>query len=194
MPALYPVVEFAQLDTTDRRLHLGHTQVATKEIVHPAKAARRQASLLRCGVASTVVLEGPGLLPQGLRAGQQHAALAAGRDDLVLAEGEGGQVAERADRAAVDAGAMRLGTVLDHAQVVFGREFENRCHVAGPAGQVDDQDGPRTWGDSWPDRVSGQVLTVRLDIGEDLVSGPDVEHPNGEFQVPRCRLPAPPRG
>jgi hypothetical protein len=87
-------------------------------------------------VALAVVFVRPGALPDDRIVGDEHAAFAARRHDLVLAERERARMPETAGDASVAGRAVALSAVFDHLQTVFSRDLEDRLHVARPAGEV----------------------------------------------------------
>ena len=97
----------------------------------------------------------------------------ADRQDLVLAEGEGGRVAsQRADRSAAVRAAVRLRAVLDDDEVVFGGECDDRVHVDRPAAEVDRDDRAGPLGEHGGDGGGGDVGAVAVDVGAHRASRP----------------------
>ena len=104
---LMPVRKPAELNAPDGGLHLGHAPIGADALMQPTKAGLVLAVV--DGIkALAVILQGPGLVPERLVIGHQHAAFATCGDDLVLAKGKGSDVAEPADRAALVTGAHGL--------------------------------------------------------------------------------------
>lgn len=164
-PRRHPVVKAPQLDPADGGLHFGHPPVGAEGLVQPAEPGRVLAAVNRVK-ALAMVLESPGAFIEGAVAGGQHPPLPAGGHDLVLAEGKGRGIAEGPDRLPLVACTVGLGAVLDDLDPVFGRQFQQRVHVAGPAGEMDGDDRLRAGGDQGTDRLGAQVLTHRIDIGD----------------------------
>ena len=151
-----------------------------------------------------VVLVGPGGAPHALVVEGEESAFAAGGEDRVLAEAEGGEVAEGADGPAVDGGALRLGAVLDHGDAVRAGEVHEFGHVDGPAAEVDGDDRLGAGGEVRLHRGCIQVAAVAVDVdehrrgaahdggggggdegaggGDDLVAGADAEGDQGELE------------
>ena len=113
-----------------------------------------------------MVPEGGGFGPELLVIRGQHAALAAGGNDLVMAEGKRGYVPHGADFDPANAGAMGLGAVLDKAQPALLGQGSQPCHVAGPACQVNRYDRAGGGSQRGADRLGGDVLAVQVNIGE----------------------------
>ena len=78
---------------------------------------------------------------------RQQVAFAAGREDLVLAEAEVGEIAEGADGGGVDSGAAGFGAVHDHRGIVHVGEVHQGGNVDGPTAEVDGVDGLGAWGE-----------------------------------------------
>jgi len=99
--------------------------------------------------------------------GEDEAALAAGA--VVLAEhgGEGGEVAEGAERLAVERREMGLGAVLDHGDAVLACEGHDAGHVDGLAADVGDHDGAGQRRDQLRDRLGAGVVAAGLGVGDD---------------------------
>ncbi len=203
----HPPIQFRQLQSPDRGLHLGHAHIRAEGRVHPAEAGAVLLVEHRV-VVLAVILDRPGPAPQVVVAGDQHAALAAGRHDLVLAEGERRHVADPADRPPVPGGAVRLGAVFDHDEVVLGRQRHETVHVAGPPRMVNRDHGPGSRRQHRFDGLRSDVLRLRADVGEnrraaeahdaarrgdegprgyhDLVARPDARGFQREFQCYRA--------
>src|SRR5690606_39127120 len=88
-----------------------------------------------------VVLVGPHRIPECPVIGGDHATLAPGGHDLVLAEGPRTDMPDAAHCPALVSRAMGLGTLLDHIQLVLSSQRHDRIHVARPASQMDTDDG-----------------------------------------------------
>jgi len=117
VPSRVPGGEFAELDAADGGLDLGDAPVGAEGFVDVAEAGWVVA--LKDGlVALAVVFVGPGVAPHAFVVEGEEAAFAGGGEDLVLAEAEGGEVAEGADGSVVDGGAMGLCAVFDDGDVV----------------------------------------------------------------------------
>ena len=108
----------------------------------------------------------PRSLPHVLIVGHHHAAVATGAHDLVLAEREGGGVAETAHASTIDRGPMGLRTIFDDLDVVLLGPFHDGRHVAWPAGQMDDDGRACTWRSGRLECCDGEILGVPIDIGE----------------------------
>src|SRR5262249_6354942 len=89
-----PLRQLAQRDSSHGRLDLAQSPVGSKRVVQPPKSGRtsRPVDLV---IIFSMVLVGPHALPQIVGVGGDHAALAGGSHDLVLAERKRGCVAER---------------------------------------------------------------------------------------------------
>jgi hypothetical protein len=105
-------------------------------------------------------------LPGGLILDRQKPAFAAGRDDLVLAEREGGCIAEAADALAADFGTMRLCTVFDNFDVAAPDDVHDAWNVSRPAGEVHRNDRPRPLAEHSCDGFGGDVTALIVDVGE----------------------------
>ena len=81
-----------QLQPADRRLHLGHAPVGASSQSASGSPAR---CAVQIGVIAAPDVPDSGALPGLLVVEHQHAAFAAGGDDLFLAERERGRVARR---------------------------------------------------------------------------------------------------
>src|SRR5690606_7744833 len=112
-----PLRHATQLHATYYGLHFKHAGVGSKAFVKPAVARRVIAFVDGCP-ALAVVLPGPHGRPERAIVRGDHAAFAAGGHDLVLAEGPGTNVADRADRAALVSSTVRLGAVFDDPEVM----------------------------------------------------------------------------
>src|ERR1700681_4507280 len=118
-------------------------------------------------VTFAVISQAPGARPNVWVVGNQHAALATGGHDLVLAERKSCRISQRANWPAFVSRALRLRTILDHPQIAFFRERENSIHFARPAGQMDNDNRP---GPRCHDALNGfgcDVLTLRVYISAD---------------------------
>ena len=115
--------------------------------------------------------------PTGVAVGGEHAAFAAGGDDLVLAEGEGADVADRAHRSPFVACAVSLRAVLDHVQAMLlrGRSRIWSMSHGQPAKMHRDD---RLWcAASEPrDGLGGDVLAVAIDVGKHRRGAPQRTH------------------
>jgi len=201
--ASVPVGELAELDAADGGLDLEHAPVGAEGFVDVAEAGRVVAFVDGL-VALAVVLVGPGGAPPALVVHGEEAAFAAGGDDLVLAETEGGEVAEGAHGPAVDGGALGLGAVFDDGDAVGAGEVHEVGQVDGPAAEVDGDDRLGAGGEVGLHRGCIQVAAVAVDVGEhrrgaahdgggggrdegagggdDLVAGADAEGYQGELE------------
>ncbi len=72
-------------------------------------------------------------------AGRDHSA-AAGRDDLVAIEAEARELAELSDGPPAIPRSAAFGRVLDHGEIEFAREREDRIHVHGMSEDVHGND------------------------------------------------------
>ena len=181
---LDPALELAELAAADRGLHLGEPEVGAEALMQPAIAGRMLA--LEDGlVALAMVLVLPGPLPQPPPVGEQHAALAAGGHDLVLAEREAADVAEGADWTPFVQCAVGLGTVLDQHQVAVPNELQQRVHVARVPAQVNADHDPRSGGQHSLDAGRGQVLGISVDVGEHRPAASQRNHSGGGEKGPR---------
>ena len=164
-PLPMPVAEVLQLTQAENRLHRRHAHVGSKALVQPTEA-RLLLPRLDGGSRFSVILEAPCGIPQPVVVNGQEPSLPARRDDLVLTERKDGDIAERTDRTALVFGTVSLGTVLNQPQIVLLSQFGDGIHVAGPAGEMhnDNRLGPR--GQLGGDRVGGQVLAIGVDVGE----------------------------
>ena len=160
-----PAGHTAELDAADHRLGLHHPPVAAEALVQPAEA-RPVLALVDRLPALAVVLQRPHARPQPALVGGDHAALAAGGHDLVLAERPGPDMADGAHRAALVARPVGLGAVLDDLQAALGGQGHDRVHVAGPAGQVHADHRPGARGQHRADARGGDVLRIAVDLGE----------------------------
>lgn len=154
-----------QLDAADRRLHFEHAPVGAEAFVQPAET-RRVLALVHGLIALAVVLERPHRAPQRFVVRRDHATLAARGHDLVLAEAPGARMADGAEHAALVHGAMGLGTVLDDPQSMPVGQVHDRPHVAGPARQVDADDGLRARRQDGRDRAGRNIAAIGLDVSE----------------------------
>src|SRR3546814_19992650 len=75
---------------------------------------------------------------------EEHAAFAAGRDDLVGAIGECRRVAEGTHRPAAKRRALRLRAILYHLQVMRPRQRHRLLHFPGPARKLN-ENGTAAW-------------------------------------------------
>src|SRR6185295_1724539 len=143
----------------EHRLDLEHSPIGAEALVHPAVAGRVRA-LINRRPALAMVLVRPHPRPQLRVVGSHHPALAAGGDDLVLAEGPGADLAERADAAAIDPRAMGLGAILDDREAAPVRKVAQRNHLARPAAEVHRKDRPGPFADDPFDTVGADVAAV----------------------------------
>ena len=90
-------------------------------------------------------------------------------------EGQGGEVAEPAQRPVAVAGEDGVGGVLDHEQVVAPGDLEDRVHVAAHAGVVDRHDRPGPGRDGRLDHRLVDVQRVGPDVHEDGRGAPEDE-------------------
>jgi len=160
-----PLGQPLQLDATDGALQFGEAKVGAEALVYPAEAGG-MLSLEDRLMGFAVVFEGPHGVPEIGMFGCDHAALAGGGEDLVLAEAPGGHIAEAAHGLSMDAGAMGLGTVFDHGETLGAGQIEDRGHVGGPAAEVHHRDGLGAGGDQRRDRVGGDGTAFSVNIGE----------------------------
>ncbi len=152
--------QLTQLNAPDGGLHFGQAPVGAEGLVEPAKSWRVAAT--EDGVvALAVILERPGGLVEAGVVGGEHATFAARGHGLVLAEGEGGHVAEAADRATAIRGAVGLGAIFDDLEAELASQRENGIHVAGPASEVNGHHGPGARSDGGAKSFSGNGLAVR---------------------------------
>ena len=98
--------------------------------------------------------------------GDDHAAFAAGREVLALAEAEAADVADRTGGAALVDAAEALRAVFDDLQIVLLRDRHDRVHVGDDAVEVDHHDRLRALGDV-PLDVGGIEGVVGGRVGED---------------------------
>jgi hypothetical protein len=103
-----------------------------------------------------------------------HAAIARGGEDLVVAETPGGHITEAAHGLAVNAGAMGLDAVFDHGEAVGVDQLVDRGHVSALG--VIPSAGSDAPGESYKaaNRVSPQRNTSP---GPRQASGPRLEPP-----------------
>ena len=105
-------------------------------------------------------------LPEHIRpAGDDHAALSAGRDVLGMAEREAPDVAKRTDGPSPVFAAEALGAVLDDEDPPFPRKREKRTHVRDLSVQVDDDHRLRPRRQDLRDRLRVEKM-VLADIRE----------------------------
>ena len=110
--------------------------------------------------------------------GDKQAAVAIGAEVLGGEEGEGAGVAQAtglvpgAVAVAAVAGTNGLGAILQHHQVVFVRQGEERLHLRRAAEQVHGQDGLGPFGDGRLDQGHIDVEGLPVDVHEDRC-GPD---------------------
>src|SRR5580765_2492825 len=97
--------------------------------------------------------------------GSNHPAFAAGRHDLVLAKREGAGIPHGAHLTSLVRGSMRLCAVFHNSQLTLMSEFQNRIHVARPAGKVNSHDGARPWREYPLDGSSGKILALTINVG-----------------------------
>ena len=97
--------------------------------------------------------------------GDDDSALACGHV-LALLQAEAADVADRPDQASIALRPVGLRCVLDDGQVVSFGQLEDGTHAARVAEQVRDDDRPGTRGDPGSDRLGGDVVGQRVDVGE----------------------------
>jgi len=162
-----PLGQMLEHEASDGGLHLGEPVVGAGSLAHPAEGGGPVCVAARLRGTLAVVLVGPHGLPEVTPGGGDHAALAAGGQDLVLAEGEAADDSHAADGPAPVEGAVGLGAVLDDRKAsVFG-EGEDAVHLAGPASEVHEDDRLGPTGEHRRDCLRSQVLAIAVDVGED---------------------------
>ena len=130
---LCPRVEMGELRAEDRRLERVEAAV-------PPTAHRVVLGLL------SVVPQEPGALG-GRWVGRRHgAAVAEGAEVLRRVEAEGGRVGDRAGTRSAVLGADRLGSILDHLEIVRAGKREDPIEIRALAVEVDGEDRPRPLG------------------------------------------------
>src|SRR5690606_6868966 len=164
-PRSRPVPHPLELNTPDNALHLGHPPVGAKAVMQPAKA-RRVVTLIYCIPRFAMILVRPHTLPQLTIIGRDHAPFTPSGHDLVLAEGPGSNMTDRADRAPLVPGTMGLGTVLDHKQIMLAGQFHDRVHITGPTSQMHTDDGLGALSQHRPNGVGSHVLRIRIHISK----------------------------
>ena len=161
-----PLVEALELAEADRGLDLGHAEVVADAAVHVELLALHDEEVeLRLDVVA-VVTDGTDLPREVLVVADDHAAFAAGREVLGLAEREAADRTDGAGLLALVHAAEALRAVLDHEEVVLLRDLHDRIHVGDHAVEVDDDDGLRLLGDRGLDLL-GIEEVVRPDVDED---------------------------
>jgi hypothetical protein len=126
--ALEDLRKAIELGETERRLHRRHAVIEADLRVVVAPSRRH------CVVAKQPQT------PIELRVRGEHHPAFAGRHHLVAVEAEARDVAERADRAAAVARAVRLGRVLDEHRAGAPRDVAERRHVARLTVEMDGDD------------------------------------------------------
>ena len=171
-----PDRQLFQLQQADRGRDLGHPPVGADPVVQPAKAGLRGPIEGALAVLA-MILERPGIFIGIIVAKRDEPTLAAGRDDLVLAEGEGGRVAEAPDRQAVYLCAVRLGAILDDVDAALPGQRHDRRHVRRPAAKMHRDDRLGSGRDRGGDGFGIDVAAVPVDIDEhrDGADQPDAE-------------------
>src|SRR3546814_13264940 len=104
-----------------------------------------------------MILVRPCHLPWRFLPEEEHAAFAAGRDDLVGAIGECRRVAEGTHRPAAKRRAMRLRALLYPLQVMPPRQSQGSIHFAGPASPMNGAGGTGTRRQDEPSRGARAV-------------------------------------
>src|SRR5205085_6267412 len=110
-PRIGPGIELGELDEADRGLDSGEAPVGADRIVEPAEQAGMDCGRVHLLPALAMVLIRPGPFPEIAVPEAGEAALAAGADDLVLAERKGRRVAEASGRPAFNRSALRLRAI-----------------------------------------------------------------------------------
>jgi len=99
--------------------------------------------------------------------GRHHAAIAESPQVLRREEAEAAEMAERSSGLALELCADGLGCVLDHNQVVPQRDIHDAVHIGHLPIQVHGDDGLRLFSDSCFDQGRVDVVSGRIDVGED---------------------------
>src|SRR3546814_14618237 len=107
----------AELLKSDRRLHLRQPEVRSKGVVEPAERVAGCWRFNRPPVLAMILVR-PCHLPWRFLPEEEHAAFAAGRDDLVGAIGECRRVAEGTQLPAATRRALRPRAIPYHPQVM----------------------------------------------------------------------------
>src|SRR5579859_5116751 len=94
---------------------------------------RRMLAVISTLERFAVVFKAPGAIPDFLVVGCNHSAFAAGRQNLVLATGECGDIPKGANRTVFRRGAESLRAIFDHFDSERARERKDRIHIARPA-------------------------------------------------------------
>src|SRR5690606_38571252 len=128
-------VELPELSPTDGCLDFGQAPVGAQACVKPAKPRTVFRGLDPVPILAVIFVR-PSSLPQGLVVGGQHPAFSGGRHDLVLAEGEGGDIGEATDATTSMCGAVGLSAVLDQRDAVVVAQVHDGIHVARPASEM----------------------------------------------------------
>ena len=184
--------DLLHLRAADGGLQIGHAEIEAHRAVH-------EFVLLAEGQG----LEGTHLGGQRGVVGHAHAALAGG-DDFVRVETEATDVAKGAGALAVELRAVRLGAVLDDAEVVRAGELQHRAHVDGMAEEVDDENGLGARRAETGELRGVEIEGVRLDVhgdggralvehseegrhvrergGEDFIAGTNAEGGEGDLE------------
>ena len=131
----------------------------------PAKA-RRVFAVVDSLVALAVILITPSLFPDGPLIGRDHAAFPSSVHDLILAEGKGTYIAQRAYGSPFISGSVTLSTILNHLQSVLACQCNDRVHITRPASQMHRDDGLGPCCQQRSDGFGSNVLAVRIDIGD----------------------------
>ena len=120
----------------------------------------------RVAISPTFVDEEEHAAGETVVVGNDDAALT-GRDVLPLLEAECSERTERPDLSAIVARHERLRAILDDRNAVRVRELLDRFHVGWIAEQMGNDDSPRSGRDRPLDRFGGDVVRMRVDVGED---------------------------
>ena len=135
-----PLVEAQELAEADRRLDLRHAEVVADAAVDvELLALHLQEVELRLDVIA-VVAHRTDLPREIVVVAAHHAALAARREVLGLAEREAADRADRARLLPLVHTAEALRTILNHVELVLLRDLHDRIHVGDHAVEMDDDD------------------------------------------------------
>ena len=160
-----PLVEAGELAEADRALDLRHAEVVADAAVDVELLALHLEEVeLRAHVIA-VVAHRTALPGEVVVVAADHAAFAARREVLGLAEREAADRADRARLLALVLAAEALRAVLNHVEIVLLRNLHDRIHVRDHAVEVDDDDRLRALRDALLDLLRVEQV-VRADVAE----------------------------
>ena len=158
-----PLVEALEFAETDRALDFRHAEVVADAAVD-VKLLAFHLEKVELGADVVAVIAHRADLPREIVVvAADHAAFAAGREMLGLAEREAGNRSEGAGLLPLVFAAEALGAVFDDRKLVLLGDLENRIHIRDDAVEVDDDDRLGAFGD-------GRFDLLRIDevVGADV--------------------------